>query len=166
MLLAIGNKLVVDDLIYLNRKERKMSNKSNMRHYEIVFLIHPEQEEQVQGMIERYRKIITDSNGTVHRFEDWGRRPLAYSINDVRKAHYILMNVEAPSSAIEELENAFRFNDAVIRNIIMKTNKPTTDTSPILKMKAKEERRALYNADNQEQGEKAKAAEGDAEKVA
>ncbi len=125
-----------------------MSSNNKMRHYEIVFLVHPEQEEQVQNMVEKYRKVITDANGKIHRFEDWGRRPLAYSIDDVRKAHYFLMNVEAPASAIAELETLFKFNDAILRNLIMKVKKSDTNTSPILKMKAKEERRAAYNADN------------------
>lgn len=125
-----------------------MANAKNMHHYEIVILVHPDQEEQLQNMIERYRKVITDSNGTIHRYEDWGRRPLAYPINDVRKAHYILMNVEAPVSAIAELENAFKFNDAVMRNLIMKVKKAETGVSPIIKMKSKEDSRSMnYSAD-------------------
>lgn len=122
-------------------------SQNNMRHYEIVFLVHPEQEEQLTSMVERYKKIVTDSKGTIHRFEDWGRRPLAYPINDIRKAHYFLMNVEAPASAVAELENAFKFNDAILRNLIMKTKKSTTEVSPILKAKAKDERRSSYSND-------------------
>lgn len=132
----------------VNRKEKNMSKNNKMRHYEVVFLVHPEQEEQVQNMVDKYRKVITDANGKIHRFEDWGRRPLAYAINDVRKAHYFLMNVEAPASAIAELEGLFKFNDAIIRNLIMKVKKSDGNPSPILKMKAKEERRAAYAAEN------------------
>lgn len=111
-----------------------------MRHYEIVFMVHPDQSEQVPGMIERYTGIITAANGTVHRLEDWGRRQLAYSINDLHKAHYVLMNVEATAEAIEELETAFRFNDAVLRNMIMRTKAAITEASPMAK--AKDERDA------------------------
>lgn len=125
-----------------------MSNTGKMRHYEIIFLVHPDQEEQVQSMNERYRKIITDNNGVIHRFEDWGRRPLAYPINDVHKAHYILMNVEAPSAAIQELENTFKFNDAIIRNLIMKVSKAETNISAMLKMKSRDDRRSGDNAEN------------------
>lgn len=119
---------------------------SNLHHYEIVMLVHPDQEEQLQSMIERYRKVILDSKGIVHRFEDWGRRPLAYPINEIRKAHYILMNVEAPTSAIAELENAFKFNDAILRNLIMKVKKADTSVSPMLKQKAKDESRAAASS--------------------
>ena len=91
-----------------------------MRHYEIVFMVHPDQSEQVAGMIERYSAVITEANGTIHRLEDWGRRQLAYPINKLHKAHYVLMNIEAGQEVIDELENNFRFNDAVIRNMIMR----------------------------------------------
>ncbi|QXO17145.1 MULTISPECIES: 30S ribosomal protein S6 [Vibrio] len=109
-----------------------------MRHYEIVFMVHPDQSEQVAGMIERYTGLITEANGTVHRLEDWGRRQLAYPINKLHKAHYVLMNVEADQAVIDELETAFRFNDAVLRNMIMRTKAPVTEASIMLK--AKEER--------------------------
>ncbi len=89
-----------------------------MRHYEIVFMVHPDQSEQVPGMIERYTGAITAAAGTIHRLEDWGRRQLAYPINKLHKAHYVLMNVEAPQEAIDELETNFRFNDAVIRSMV------------------------------------------------
>jgi small subunit ribosomal protein S6 len=131
-----------------------MAKASNMHHYEIVILVHPDQEEQLQNMIERYRKVITDSNGTIHRYEDWGRRALAYPINDVRKAHYILMNIEAPVSVIAELENAFKFNDAIMRNLIMKVKKAETGVSPIIKMKAREDSRsANYSSELDENTE-------------
>ncbi len=104
-----------------------------MRHYEIVFLVHPDQSEQVPAMVERYRSIIENDGGTIHRQEDWGRRQLSYPIQEVHKAHYILMNVECNQSSIEELESSFRFNDAVIRNMIMRTKRAYTDTSPLAK---------------------------------
>ena len=109
-----------------------------MRHYEIVFMVHPDQSEQVAGMIERYTGSITEANGTIHRLEDWGRRQMAYPINKLHKAHYVLMNVEAPQEAIDELETAFRFNDAVLRNMIMRTK--TAITEPSIMLKQKEER--------------------------
>ncbi|MFC1503546.1 30S ribosomal protein S6 [Pseudomonadota bacterium] len=109
-----------------------------MRHYEIVFMVHPDQSEQVAGMIERYTGSIKDSGGQIHRLEDWGRRQMAYPINKLHKAHYVLMNVEAEQSVVDELESTFRFNDAVIRNMIMRTKNAVTEPSPM--MKAKEER--------------------------
>ncbi len=109
-----------------------------MRHYEIVFMVHPDQSEQVAGMIERYTGSITEAGGTVHRLEDWGRRQMAYPINKLHKAHYVLMNVEADQAVIDELETAFRFNDAVLRNMIMRTKSAITE--PSIMLKAKEER--------------------------
>lgn len=109
-----------------------------MRHYEIVFMVHPDQSEQVPGMIERYTGAITIAGGTIHRMEDWGRRQLAYPIDKLHKAHYVLMNVEAEQAVIDELETNFRFNDAVIRNMIMRTKHAVTEVSPMAK--AKEER--------------------------
>ncbi len=109
-----------------------------MRHYEIVLMVHPDQSEQVAGMIERYTGTIESSGGKIHRLEDWGRRQLAYPIDKLHKAHYVLMNVEAEQSAIDELENTFRFNDAVIRNMIMRTKHAATEVSPMAK--AREER--------------------------
>ena len=108
-----------------------------MRNYEIVFMVHPDQSEQVPGMIERYTGIITNDGGTVHRLEDWGRRQLAYPIEKLHKAHYVLINAEATAEAIEELETAFRFNDIVLRNLVMRTKGTVTEQSPM----AKEERR-------------------------
>ena len=109
-----------------------------MRHYEIVFMVHPDQSEQVPGMIERYTGAITTSGGQVHRLEDWGRRQLAYPINKLHKAHYVLMNVEADQTVIDELESNFRFNDAVLRNMIMRTKQAVTEPSEMAK--AKDER--------------------------
>ncbi|MGX2968584.1 30S ribosomal protein S6 [Ursidibacter sp. B-7004-1] len=111
-----------------------------MRHYEIVFMVHPDQSEQVPGMIERYTASVTEAGGQVHRLEDWGRRQLAYPINKLHKAHYVLMNVEAPQSVIDELETNFRYNDAVLRNLVVHTKTAVTEASPMLK--AKDERKA------------------------
>lgn len=110
-----------------------------MRHYEIVFMVHPDQSEQVPGMIERYTSAVTEAEGKVHRLEDWGRRQLAYPINKLHKAHYVLMNVEAPQEVIDELETNFRYNDAIIRSMIMRVKHAVTEASPMAK--AKEERR-------------------------
>lgn len=110
-----------------------------MKHYEVVFLVHPDQSEQVPAMIERYRSTIESQGGTIHRLEDWGRRQLAYPINKVHKAHYVLMNVECPIEAMKEIESAFRFNDAVIRNLILTTKEAVTEASPLVK--SKDERR-------------------------
>ena len=106
-----------------------------MRHYEIIFLVHPDQSEQVPAMIERYRSTIESSNGTIHRLEDWGRRQMAYPINKIHKAHYILMNVECEPASIDELTHAFRFNDAVLRNLIISMKGPVTEASPLAKEK-------------------------------
>ncbi len=110
-----------------------------MRHYEIVFLVHPDQSDQVPGMIDRYKGEIEKNGGKIHRLEDWGRRQLAYPIDKLHKAHYVLMNVEAEQESIDNIENNFRFNDAIIRNIIIRTHGPITEQSPM--MKAREERR-------------------------
>ena len=112
-----------------------------MRHYEIVFMVHPDQSEQVPGMIERYTGIITNDGGTIHRLEDWGRRQLAYPIEKLHKAHYVLINAEASAEAIEELETAFRFNDIVLRNLVMRTKGAVTEQSPMAKEERREERR-------------------------
>jgi small subunit ribosomal protein S6 len=110
-----------------------------MKHYEIVFLVHPDQSEQVPAMIERYRATIEGHGGSIHRLEDWGRRQLAYPINKIHKAHYVLMNVECSKDALQELESAFRFNDAVIRNLVLSMKDAVTEPSPLVK--AKDERR-------------------------
>ncbi len=111
-----------------------------MRHFEVVFLVHPSQSEQVPAMVERYRGNLEKRGGVVHRFEDWGRRPLAYPINKVHKAHYVLMNVECDQEAIDELESAFRFNDAVLRNMILRRDAAVTEPSPLLKTGEERER--------------------------
>ncbi len=114
-----------------------------MRHYEVVFLVHPSQSEQVPSMIERYRGGIESRGGQIHRLEDWGRRQLAYPINKVHKAHYVLMNIECDQEALDELVNAFRFNDAVLRNMVVKRDGPVTELSPLAK----------GNEDTSEQGD-------------
>lgn len=128
-----------------------------MRHYEIVFMVHPDQSEQVAGMIERYTGSITEAGGKVHRLEDWGRRQMAYPINKLHKAHYVLMNVEADQAVIDELETAFRFNDAVLRNMIMRTKSAITEASIMLK--AKEERAERAPRREEQREEKSEAAE-------
>jgi len=104
-----------------------------MRHYEVVFLVHPDQSEQVPAMIERYKSIIETNGGQIHRLEDWGRRQLAYSINKIHKAHYVLMNIECGGEELAELESMFRFNDAVLRNMVIKCKEAITEPSPLLK---------------------------------
>jgi small subunit ribosomal protein S6 len=114
-----------------------------MRHYEIVFLVHPDQSEQVPAMVERYKSSITSTGGAIHRFEDWGRRQLAYSINKIHKAHYILMNVECGESVLEELTTTFRYNDAILRHLVIRTDEAITEESPIMKAeKESRERKA------------------------
>jgi len=116
-----------------------------MRHYEIVFMVHPDQSEQVPGMIERYSAAIQKDGGSVHRLEDWGRRQLAYPINKIHKAHYVLMNVEASNEALDELTTTFRFNDAVIRNLVIRRDESVTDESFIMKAeKESRERNTRY----------------------
>ena len=104
-----------------------------MRHYEIVFMVHPDQSEQVPAMVERYTSIVTENAGTVHRLEDWGRRHLAYPINKIHKAHYVLMNVECTGETLEEIENIFRFNDAIIRSLVVRCKEAVTEASPMMK---------------------------------
>ena len=144
-----------------------------MRHYEVVFLVHPDQSEQVPGMVERYGKLVTDSGGAIHRQEDWGRRQLAHSINKVHKAHYLLMNIECDQATIDELKGAFKFNDAVLRHLIMREDKAVSEASPMAKAvedeKAKERETArrreakaaaearAREAEQADQGEEAEA---------
>ncbi len=104
-----------------------------MRHYEIVFLVHPDQSEQVPSMVERYKGQITDGGGAVHRLEDWGRRQLAYPINKIHKAHYILMNIECSQEVLDELANSFKFNDAVLRNLVMRRKDAVAEESLLAK---------------------------------
>ena len=124
-----------------------------MRHYEIVFMVHPDQSEQVPGMIERYTQAVTKDGGTVHRLEDWGRRQLAYPINKLHKAHYVMLNVEATQEAVDELTTNFRYNDAVIRDLVIRRKTAITEESPIMKAdKEQRERKARYDARNEGKG--------------
>jgi len=123
-----------------------------MRHYEIVFMVHPDQSDQVGGMTERYSKLVTDAGGTVHRLEDWGRRQLAYPINKIHKAHYILMNVECDQRVLDEITTLFRYNDAVLRNLVIKRKEPITEMSDIMKAENESrERKARASARMQDE---------------
>ena len=104
-----------------------------MRHYEVIFIVHPDQSEQVPAMIERYKSLVTATGGQIHRLEDWGRRQLAYPIQKIHKAHYVLMNIECDGKVLEELEHAFKFNDAVIRHLTMKMKRAIITPSPMMK---------------------------------
>ena len=112
-----------------------------MRHYEIVFMVHPDQSEQVPAMIERYTGVITEDGGKVHRLEDWGRRHLAYPINKIHKAHYVLMNVECSQAAMDEMTHNFRFNDAIIRDMILRRDGADIELSPMKASESREDRR-------------------------
>jgi len=117
-----------------------------MRHYEIVFIVHPDQSEQVPAMIERYRSSVTTRNGKLHRLEDWGRRQLAYPIQKIHKAHYVLMNIECDQETLDELEHSFKFNDAVLRHLIVKMDKAWTAPSPMMK---EEKSRSVLGGDRE-----------------
>ena len=121
-----------------------------MRHYEIVFLVHPDQSEQVNAMVDRYRSMIDAGGGVVHRLEDWGRRQLAYPINKVHKAHYVLMNIECEPQTVDELTGAFRFNDAVLRHLVMQRDEAITVPSPMAK--SKEDRQESASSDSADTG--------------
>jgi small subunit ribosomal protein S6 len=135
-----------------------------MRHYEVVFLVHPDQSDQVPGMVERYEALIQRGGGAVHRKEDWGRRQLAYLIDKVHKAHYVLMNIEADQETLKELENAFRFNDAVIRNLIISRKGPPEGTSRIYEEELREQEKDRER--EQRRGQEQAAERGDDEPVA
>ncbi|MDV3237378.1 MAG: 30S ribosomal protein S6 [Gammaproteobacteria bacterium] len=124
-----------------------------MRHYEIVFLVHPDQSEQVPAMVERYRSTIETAGGKIHRLEDWGRRQLAYPIQKVLKAHYVLMNVECGQDVLEELTSAFRFNDAVLRNLVIARDEAVTEPSPLSKRDERGERDSDARADDDDSDE-------------
>ncbi|MBI3140866.1 MAG: 30S ribosomal protein S6 [Rhodocyclales bacterium] len=127
-----------------------------MRHYEIVFIVHPDQSEQVPAMIERYKGLVTGRAGQIHRLEDWGRRQLAYPIQKVHKAHYVLMNIECDGETLAELEHAFKFNDAVLRHLTVKMRKAVTTPSPMMK---EEKAKSLTPAAEGAKPEAAKPAE-------
>ena len=129
-----------------------------MRHYEVVFLVHPDQSDQVPGMVERYTQLMTDNGGQVHRMEDWGRRQLAYPINKIHKAHYVLMNIECDADTLEELTTLFKFNDAVLRNMVIKAKEAVTEESLILKGEREgKERKARAEAKRKAEEEAAAA---------
>ncbi len=138
-----------------------------MRHYEIVFLVHPDQSEQVPAMVERYRGIIEGGEGVIHRLEDWGRRQLAYPIQKLAKAHYVMMNVECSAEVLAEIESAFRFNDAVLRNMVIRRNEAITESSLMLKAKEEKDQREKAEAERQAASAAARAqAAAEAEKKA
>ncbi|MBU3577046.1 30S ribosomal protein S6 [Polynucleobacter sp. UK-Kesae-W10] len=118
-----------------------------MRHYEIVFIVHPDQSEQVPAMIDRYKATLAAAGGKIHRIEDWGRRQMAYMIDKLAKAHYVCMNIECDQKTLEELEHAFKFNDAVLRHLIIKTKKAETEPSIMMKEVQREEARKSAQAD-------------------
>ena len=130
-----------------------------MRHYEVVFLVHPDQSEQVPGMIERYTQLMADSGGNIHRIEDWGRRQLAYPINKIHKAHYVMMNIECGGEALEELSTLFRYNDAVLRNLVIKRKEAVTEESLILKQERESKERKARIEHKRKEEEAAAAAE-------
>ncbi|HAT39011.1 30S ribosomal protein S6 [Polynucleobacter necessarius] len=118
-----------------------------MRHYEIIFIVHPDQSEQVPAMIDRYKATLAAAGGKIHRMEDWGRRQMAYMIDKLAKAHYVCMNIECNQKTLEELEHAFKFNDAVLRHLIIKTKKAETEPSIMMKEGQREEARKSAQAD-------------------
>ena len=139
-----------------------------MRHYEIVFLVHPDQSEQVPAMIERYRATIESDGGAIHRLEDWGRRQLAYQIQKLHKAHYVLMNIECSTDVLEELNSAFRFNDAVIRSMVISRKEAVTGVSPLAKRveeKRERETPAVEATTSETPAEEAPAEEAPAEEA-
>src|SRR3984893_12113708 len=137
------------------REEHFMKRQSeNSRHYEVVFLVHPDQSEQVPAMIERYSHLISQHKGKIHRLEDWGRRPLAYPINKIMKAHYVLMNIECDQATVDELSENFRYNDAVIRNMILRADRAVTEPSPISKERDGRSEPEPFASDTHERGER------------
>ena len=124
-----------------------------LRHYEVVFMVHPDQSEQVPAMIERYKGLIENGGGTVHRLEDWGRRQLAYPINNLVKAHYVLFNVEADQNVLNELVEGFRFNDAVLRHLVVRRDEADTEPSFILKSKEKDDAKSTRRRDDDGDGD-------------
>jgi len=123
------------------------------RHYEVVFLVHPDQSEQVPAMIERYKALIEGDNGKIHRLEDWGRRQLAYPIENLAKAHYVMLNIEVSQNALNELETGFRFNDAVLRHLVIRRDEADIEQSFILKSKEKDEQKGSRRRDDDSDGD-------------
>ena len=125
----------------------------SLRHYEVVFLVHPDQSEQVPAMIERYKALIETDGGKIHRLEDWGRRQLAYPIVNLAKAHYVMLNIEVSQNALNELESGFRFNDAVLRHLVIKRDEADTEQSFILKSKEKDDAKSSRRRDDDSEGD-------------
>ena len=136
-----------------------------MRHYEVVFMVHPDQSDQVPGMIDRYRGLVERSGGNVHRVEDWGRRQLAYTVAKIHKAHYVMMNIEVKREALEELQSAFRFNDAVLRNLIVGRKRADTGMSKIYEEELREQEKDRERERRREEEAKARAARRQAEQA-
>ncbi len=134
-----------------------------MRHYEIVFLVHPDQSAQVPAMIERYKTLIGEASGAIHRLEDWGRRQLAYPIKKIHKAHYVLMNIECDQATLDELESGFRFNDAILRSMTLLQKEAVTEPSIILSAENKPVETKAPESDSSSGGDKADGAKKDAE---
>jgi small subunit ribosomal protein S6 len=136
-----------------------------LRHYEVVFLVHPDQSEQVPAMIERYKALITADGGKIHRLEDWGRRQLAYPIVNLAKAHYVLLNIEVSQNVLNELESGFRFNDAVLRHLVIKRDEAEADQSFILKSKEKDDAKSSRRRDDDTDGEDRRVGRADSDDV-
>jgi small subunit ribosomal protein S6 len=136
-----------------------------MRHYEIVFLVHPDQSEQVPAMIERYKTLIENGNGKVHRLEDWGRRQLAYPIQNLVKAHYVLLNIEAAQDVLNELVEGFRFNDAILRHLVIRRDKAETEQSLIMKNKDEKGDKPERNERRRRDDEETPSTDGDSAKA-
>ena len=133
-----------------------------MRHYEVVFMVHPDQSDQVPGMVERYRALIERGGGVIHRSEDWGRRQLAYSVSKIHKAHYLLLNIEVDSGTLEELESAFRFNDAVLRHLIIQRKEPVTGNSKLYEEELREQEKDRERERRREEEAQARARQREA----
>ena len=133
-----------------------------MRHYEIVFLVHPDQSEQVPAMIDRYKEMVSSGGGSTHRSEDWGRRRLAYSINDVHKAHYVMINIECDLEVLREIERNFKFNDSILRHLVIRQNHAITEESSFAVAKAEEDRAEVEKSE----AEATRAAEAEAKEAA
>ena len=135
-----------------------------MRHYEVLFLVHPDQSEQVPAMVERYKGSITDGGGVIHRLEDWGRLQLAYPLNKIHKAHYILMNIECSQEVLDELTNTFKFNDAILRNLVMRRDSAVTEESPLARSEEREQsRRPVADVDDSSDNEPDNVEQDDSE---
>jgi len=134
-----------------------------LRHYEVVFLVHPDQSEQVPAMIERYKALITSDGGKIHRLEDWGRRQLAYPIVNLAKAHYVLLNIEVSQGVLNELESGFRFNDAVLRHLVIKRDEADSEQSFILKSKEKDDAKSSRRRDDDDSGDERRVGRADSD---